>query len=73
MVDSAEPWSLESLLGNSAWMRALAAQLLDDDDLADDVVQEVYLLSTRSEPSSMRPSSTIWERWRISGKTVWDA
>lgn len=51
----ASPATLDALLAEAGWLRALAASLVSDPATADDLVQETWLAALRSPPSADRP------------------
>jgi RNA polymerase sigma-70 factor (ECF subfamily) len=46
-----EPHSIEGLLENATWLRALARQMLENRELADDAVQETWIAALRERPA----------------------
>src|SRR5262245_39583582 len=44
--------SVEGLLENATWLRALAQQMLADRGLADDAVQETWIAALRAGPAA---------------------
>src|SRR5258708_23847424 len=47
--------SPETLLAHATWLRRLAASLVDDRSLADDLVQDVWVAALRHPPDEDRP------------------
>jgi RNA polymerase sigma-70 factor (ECF subfamily) len=54
MHDPADEITYEMLARHMGWVRNLAASLVPDDHLADDVVQEVWLTALRKRPADAR-------------------
>lgn len=46
-----DPHSVDGLLANATWLRALARQMLADRELADDAVQETWIAALRGAPA----------------------